>query len=183
MWSGCDCEESPGAGDAFELVFAPVLERDPRASDEVPHSGRYEYLRCPRLLLDTRREMYGHSRDLMVVSKFDLTGVDADPDLQVQCSNNVAHCTCTFDGSARSVEGSDEAIAASADFAALKAFQLSTDGKVVRIQDVVPLPVAQLCETLGRADDVGEEHGREDPIGSRRVDRAGKELFDLVEVL
>ena len=33
-------------------------------------------------------------------------------------------------------------------FEALKAFQLSTDGAVVRIKHLVPLPVAQLCKTF-----------------------------------
>src|SRR4029079_19727656 len=100
------------------------------------------------LLFDTRCEVYGHSGDLTVVSKFDLTGVNADPDLKVKCGNNVTQCTCTFDGASRSVEGRDEAITTGAYFEALKAFQLSTDGAVVLIEEVVPFPVPQLCKTF-----------------------------------
>src|SRR5438445_7527075 len=46
-----------------------------------------------------------------------------------------------------------------------------------------PRSVAELCRALGRADDVGEEHRRQDTVRLRPMPHAGEELLDLVEDL
>ena len=51
---------------------------------------------------------------------------------------------------------------------------------VVGREQVTPPAVSELGRPLRRADDVGEEHSREDTVGLRRRPRAGEELFNLV---
>ena len=48
------------------------------------------------------------------------------------------------------------------------------------VKKVAPAMVAERGGFLGRADDVGEEHGGEDAVGLRRRARPGQERLDLV---
>ena len=48
---------------------------------------------------------------------------------------------------------------------ATKAGQLSADESMVTLEQLAPGPTPELGGALGRADDVGEEDGREDAVG------------------
>ena len=52
---------------------------------------------------------------------------------------------------------------------------------VVLVEQLAPAPVAELGRALGRADDVGEEHGREHAIRLGPGPDAREELLDLVD--
>jgi hypothetical protein len=51
----------------------------------------------------------------------------------------------------------------------------------VFVQELAPPPVSDARGELGRADDVGEQHGREHAVGLRRRSQARDELLDLLE--
>jgi hypothetical protein len=52
---------------------------------------------------------------------------------------------------------------------------------VVHVQEPAPAPVAQLPGPLGRAHDVGEQHGGQHPFGFRNAVAAGEELLDQLQ--
>ena len=79
------------------------------------------------------------------------------------------------------VERREEAVAHRLHRAAAEARQLAPDRRLDRLEHVAPAAVAQLRRALGRVDDVGEHHRREDPLGVGGPARAGQELLDLVE--
>jgi hypothetical protein len=49
------------------------------------------------------------------------------------------------------------------------------------VEQLAPLTVAQCRRLLRRADNIGEEHGRQLALGLGRVPGAGNERLDLVE--
>jgi hypothetical protein len=49
------------------------------------------------------------------------------------------------------------------------------------LEQLAPRAVAELRDALGRAHDVGEEHGRQQTIRLGPAAHAGEELLDLVE--
>ena len=69
------------------------------------------------------------------------------------------------DGAGGSVEGGEEVVAAGVDLAAAEAGQLVAYNGAEAVEEFAPGPVAELGGTLGRADDVGEQHRGEDPVG------------------
>ena len=146
-------------------MLAAIVELDVRPGDEILDRGGHEYLRRASVLLDACCDVDGHARDFVVVSDLDLTGVEAHPYLETERPNRVAHRAPALDCSSGSVEGGDEAIAPGADLPAAETFQLPTDGPVMSIDEVAPLPVTQRRQVFGGPDDVGEQHRREDPVG------------------
>ena len=54
---------------------------------------------------------------------------------------------------------------------------------MVRVEQLPPAPVTELARALRRADDVGEEHGREHTVRLRCLPNARQELADLFEHL
>src|SRR5439155_10731765 len=77
-------------------------------------------------------------------------------------------------------------VAGGVDLAPPEARQLLPDCAVVAHQELAPRPVTELPGARARADDVGEEHGREHPFRLRlgppaRAPHADQELLRLVE--
>ena len=60
------------------------------------------------------------------------------------------------------------------------ALDLLAHQAVVALQQGPPSAIAQLCGTLGRADDVGEQHRREHAVADDRPPHTGQEVLDLV---
>ena len=85
------------------------------------------------------------------------------------------------DRASRAGERRQEPVAERLHLAPAEPRQLAADRGVVRRQQLPPARVAELRESLRRADDVGEHHGREHAVGlgSRAV--PGQELLDLAE--
>ena len=67
------------------------------------------------------------------------------------------------------------------DFTAGETLELITNDVVVVVQEIAPPSVAERGGARGRADDVGEDDGREHPVGLEAAPHAGEEFFDLVE--
>ncbi len=100
---------------------------------------------------------------------------------QTDAARRVANRTGAADRPCRPVEGSEKAVACRVDLAAAEMRDLASRQTVIPFQQVPPGPVAHLGCALGRADDVGEQHGREDTILLRRLVPAGEELLDRVQ--
>ena len=72
---------------------------------------------------------------------------------------------------AGAVEGGQDAVAGGLDQRPPDARPAGGHELVVRVEQLAPAPVAQLGGPLGRADDVGEQHRRQHPVGLGRGGR------------
>src|SRR5262249_19147868 len=59
--------------------------------------------------------------------------------------------------------------------------ELAPHQRVVALEELAPLAVAEPCGEGGRADDVGEEQGGEDAVRLRRGADTGQELLHLTK--
>src|SRR5207247_4807933 len=73
--------QAPTVGDALQHVFAPSLELEPAAGDEILDGLRDEHLGWAGLGGYSCADRYREASDLRV-DHLALTGVDAGPDLQ-----------------------------------------------------------------------------------------------------
>ena len=75
---GLHAEEPPLAGNALELMKAPVREVDPRAHHQVLDRPGDEHLARPGLGADPRRDVNRHAAEI-IADQFALPGVKAGP--------------------------------------------------------------------------------------------------------
>src|ERR1043165_5417836 len=80
----------------------------------------------------------------------------------------------------RTVESGEEAVPGRVQFAAAEAIQLSTDERMMALEEVRPGSISQLCSFLRRADDVCEQDRCEHGLRLRRAPYARSEGDDLV---
>src|SRR5919197_291292 len=174
--------EPPCARDALQLVLAALLEGDPGAGDEVAHRARDEHLARPGEGRDARA---GVNRDAahLPVRELALAGVEPGSELEPEPPDRLLDRVGGPDCPRRSVECCEEAVPRGVDLLPPETVELDTNGLVVRLEQLAPAPVAELHRALRRADDVGEEDGREDAVGLGRRPRPGQELLDLVHDL
>src|SRR5207247_6313418 len=76
-----------------------------------------------------------------------------------------------------------EAVAGGVDLLAAEAGELAANDAVVALDQLGPRSVAEPTCALGRADEVGEQDGREHAFGDRRRLAPREELLDRVEDL
>lgn len=81
----------------------------------------------------------------------------------------------------RAVEGGEEAVAGPLHLAAAVEAELAADDRVMALEQLAPVAIAELRGAGGRADDVGERHGREHAVVLARRPGPGEELLDLVD--
>ena len=102
-------------------------------------------------------------------------------DAETQLARAVANGTRTRDRPGRPVEHDQEAVAHDLDFRAAESFQLATHGCVMSREQLAPAQIPQLGRAARGAGDIGEQHRREHPFGTRLRAGAGRELLDLVQ--
>ena len=91
------------------------------------------------------------------------------------CRDGAADCT------RRPVERREVAVARDVDLTTPMPARLAPEHREDLRDEIGPCAISATCELLGRADDVGEEHGREHAIGLGDAALAGHELLDLGE--
>ncbi len=74
-----------------------------------------------------------------------------------------------------------EAVASNIGLVSTKPLELGTHQAIERFKQVTPAAIPEFCGLLGRAHDIHEENGGEQPVGLRAVPDAGQELLDLVQ--
>src|SRR5262249_60806357 len=87
----------------------------------------------------------------------------------------------TADPAGGAVERADEAVAGGVALLAAEALELAPHQRVVALEELAPLAVAEPRGEGGRADDVGEEQGGEDAVRLRRGADTGQELLHLTK--
>src|SRR6185369_16281499 len=121
-----DREETPVAGYALQVLSPPILERQPRARDEVSDRRRDKHFAGLGQRGDPGSDMHGNSAKL-VPHDFALAGMEARPDLEserpyvVRDGAGAAHCA------GRAVERGEKAIPGGIDLATAEAGELAAD--------------------------------------------------------
>jgi hypothetical protein len=134
-------KKSPLAGNAFQLVNAPVLKIDPRARDEILHRSGDQHTARLGICHDPRAGVNRDAADI-VAHQFTFAGVHSRahfnpklPDLQCD-GEGATDCSC------RAVERREKTVAGGIGFLAAKARKFLSHSRVVRIQKITPCCVA-----------------------------------------
>src|SRR5690348_15676970 len=109
-----------------------------------------------------------------------LARVHSGPDLDAELGRARVNRLCAPDRARGAVEGRHEPVAGGVDLVSTESQELAPHGRVMILQEVAPAAVAERRRLLGRADDVGEENGRQHTISFRGAAGAGQALLDLV---
>ena len=115
----------------------------------------------------SRRKVDRQAADV-VADDLDLAGVDRRPDLEVERRGHRSHRLRAGERPGRRVEPGEKAVAGRLDLDALELLDRAPGGLVVIRQERMPAVVAEAGGSVGRADDVGEHDGREDPLAGRQ---------------
>ena len=129
---------------------------------------------------DARADVHREAADVVTGEQFAFAGVQAGADLQVEVADAVADGGRAADRAAGAVEHGERAVAERLHEPPAMALDLLAHQAVVALQQGPPGAVAELRGTLGRADDVGEQHRREHAVADDRSPHTGQEMLDLV---
>jgi hypothetical protein len=157
-----------------------VLEAKAGAGDQVLDGAGHQDLTRPGGGRDAGADVDGEPGDL-VVPELDLPGVQAGPDREPERGHAAGDRARAPDRPGRAVEGGEEAIARGVDLAPPEAPELAADEVVVSVEEVSPAAIPEGGGLLRGADDVGEEDGRQYPVGLGTVTNARQEFLDLVD--
>src|SRR4051794_20658999 len=149
------CVEAPGAGDAFEVVFAAVGEVEACACGEVFDGLAHEHFGGTGEGADAGADGDGDAGDVVAVV-FDFADVDAGADFDVELVDTCGDFLCAANGAGGPVEGGEESVAHGLDLVATKAGEFASHDRVVPLSDVLPYAVAELCGLCRGVDDVGK---------------------------
>src|SRR6266542_532231 len=161
-------------------MSAEGSEAEARHGDQIPDGARHEHHArrrqrrdtCPDVDRDAARLAAGHLA---------LARVDAGADLETERAHGVDDGTRAADRPRRPVEHGQYAVPGRVDLATATAPEFAPNEREVPLEELAPGAVAELRDPVGRAHDVGEEHGSEYAVGLRATPDAGEELLDLVE--
>jgi hypothetical protein len=103
-----------------------------------------------------------------------LAAVQPRADLQAQLTDAPDDRGSAPDRARRSVEGGEEAVPRRVDLAAAEPHELAADERVVALEELQPLAIAELGRPVREAHDVGEEHRRQHAVGLGLVPAAAR---------
>ena len=92
----------------------------------------------------------------VVVSNFDLAGMEATTDLNIERTNRLGNGAGATHGTRRAVEGGEKPVSERFHFLTAAAREFPPHRRVMRVQQTVPALVAQLLGPRSRAHDVGK---------------------------
>src|ERR1700751_1124662 len=126
--------------------------------------------------------MDGDAADV-VVAQLDLARVYTRPHLKAQAPQHVTDRHGTPDRASGSIETGEETVARGVDLTATEALELAADLRVVPAEQLLPSLVAELDRALRGVDDVGEQHGGQDPLDrGQRTDAREEQGVGPVEL-
>jgi hypothetical protein len=100
----------------------------------------------------------------IVTAAFTLAGVQAASHIDTEFRNPLGERGGAPNGPCRPVECGQEAVAGVFDFAALKIGDLFAGDRVMALEQLAPMAVAEFGCATGGVDDVGEHNRCQDPI-------------------
>ena len=144
-----DGEQMPVAGHTLELVCAAVVELEARPDHEVAQRAGHQHLVRSGQCADPRADVHGDTADV-VAANLALAGVQPGTYLDAERLHRVANRHGAADRSLRPVERRQEAITRRVHLATPKASQLRPHDGVVRIEQRMPVAVADLSRPARR---------------------------------
>ena len=138
-----DTEEAPAIGNAFQLVFAGVFEREARARDEVFDRRRDEHVARLGEPGDARSDVDGDPADRIAV-ELHLARVDPGPDLDTERLHRVGDRLRAADGARGAVERRQEAVAGGIDLTPSVPFELDPGFRVMLGEQLAPPAVPEI---------------------------------------
>jgi hypothetical protein len=164
----------------FEMTVSSVCELDPRSHDQVGDGARHEHLARPCGAPDPRPDVNGKAAGAFV-GKLDLAGMETGSDLQPNGFNAVSDSARASDRPRRTIEDGQETVACRVDLLPSEVMKLGAYDLVMGAQQLAPPAVTLPLGTLGRADDVGEQHRGKDSVYLDWRALTGQELADLLD--
>ena len=158
-------EELPLRWNPFQLMESSVLELHVGAAHELSHSARDEDLAWAGQGHDASTDVYHHSPNL-TPGHLDFPGVNAGAHLNAHACDALNDRARTLDREHRLAERGEEAVACGVHLPTPEALQLFADDSVVSSENLTPPTVTESDRPLSRADNVGEQDGRQKPVGS-----------------
>src|SRR4029079_19158459 len=149
-------EDAPLAGDPLQLVRTTVDQLQPGSCHEVTHCLGHEYLSATRQGTDSGPDVDGQSSEAAAWRHLKLAGVQSGTYGQPERRHRSDDRLSAADGSRRSVEPGEEAVAGRLDLLAPEPDQLPPDRGVMELDEVTPPCIADLDQAIRAADDVGE---------------------------
>ena len=155
--------EAPPVGDALQLVLAGVLEREAGPCDQILHGLGDHDLRRPGSGCHAGADRDGEPATLRI-DHLALPGVDAGAHLDAQVADALDDLHRAPDRARRAVEGRVEPVAGRVVLDPSPACERLAHHRVVTEHELLPRPVTERRLALGRADDVREQHRRQDGV-------------------
>ena len=153
----------PGAGDAFEFVFALVAKDEVRAGEEVGDGTRHEDLVGPGMGADALADVH-RDPSHVVVLEFDFTTVETGADLESEGVDLVTDRARAANRPGGTVESGQHTVTGGVHDAAPTTGDLPIHQCVMAGEEFAPDPVPQGGGVAGGVDDVGEQHGGQHPV-------------------
>lgn len=182
MTSVCGGEDVglPRLVDSLELVCTSVGEPQPGACCQVLDRPRHDDLSRVCEPHHARGDVNGDSTD-GVPTQLHLSDMDSSADFETERPHLGADRLGAPHPARRAVKDREQPVPGAVDQPTAEPVEDLAREPVVTVEQLSPLPVADLGQLRGRVDEVGEEHRREDPLVSgRRLLIRGEEPHDLV---
>ena len=142
-----------------------LLEGDPGTVDEILDGVGHKDFSCVGQSGDPGSRMDCDSADI-VAAELTLARVEAASDAYAQFRYGLSQRGGRLNCAAGTIENGHGSVAGVPDDATAEVGDLSTGDVVVAIEQFQPVSVAEFCGTLGRVDDVGEQHRCQNPVGA-----------------
>ena len=133
----------PGAGDALELLLAPLLEWEPGARHEISDGARDHHFAGARRGGDAGADVDRDSRQLPLV-QFAFADVNTDPRVEAEAVESFDDRLTRADRARGAVERREEAIASRVALLAAEPAQLPSHERMVLCEQVAPGSVTEL---------------------------------------
>ena len=172
--------EPPGVGHAAQRVHPAVVEREPRADHEVLDRARREHLAGARFAHHAGADVDRDPGDV-AAHELALAGVQPGADVKAEPTGLIDDFGGAAHAAGRPVERREKAVADRLDLGPAPPHERRAHHRVVLAEELPPRPVPEARGVLGRADDVGEHHGREHAVDLLGRPAAGEELLDVVD--
>src|SRR5829696_6451245 len=118
-------------------MLSSVIKAEVRADEQILHRARHQHLTVTGERRNPGCDMYGQPSQIRP-AHFDLPGVDAGADLEVQRTHRLDHGKGAPHRRERAVERREEAVPGRHDLAATEARQLAAAELVMLVEHILP---------------------------------------------
>ena len=161
-------------------MLTAALERQTRTGDEVFDGIGDEDFPGTSECGNASADVHSDAAKLLA-DDLALSGMKARPHVDTDETRPIADGLRAAHGARRPIECGEEPITRRVELAAAESGQLTTRDSVVGTEHVTPLAVTERGGSLGRTDDVREQHGGQDAVDVDGAPRARQKLLESVQ--